>query len=185
MSTIDEAVEFFTEFFKAECKVIDANYSGAASFEKLHAEMQSMLSNPSVFQIHKQDLSNLKGIAKASMENTKKVIAPRQIFLVEEHDVGKRKLFCAYVSVPRKPAAKSSYEEKFWADDALRVVALYFGCPECDAVGEINGAKCRQCGGRGWRHHGGGESITAGKPRAVKKLLRPTFPQHAAHYDQL
>jgi hypothetical protein len=184
MSTIDEAVEFFIEFFKAECRVIDANYAGAG-FERLHAEMQSMLSDPSVFQIHKKDLSNLKGHAKAAIENTKKVVAPRQIFLVEQHEVGKRKLFCAYVSAPRKPDAKSRYVEKFWANDALRVVAVYFACPECDAVGKINGAKCRQCGGRGWRHHGGGESITAGKPSAVKKLLQPTFPQHAEHYDQL
>ena len=62
---------------------------------------------------------------------------------------------------------------------------LWEKCPECDAIGKIKGAKCRQCGGRGWRHHGGGESITAGKPSAVKKLLRPTFAQHAEHYDQL
>jgi hypothetical protein len=148
-------------------------------------KMQSMLSEPRVFQIHKQDLSNLKGIAKAGIENAKKVIAPRQIFLVEQHKVGKRKLFCAYVSVPRKPAAKSFYEEKFWADEAQRIVAVYFACPECDAIGKINDAMCRECAGRGWRHHGGGESITAGKTTAVKKVLRPTFPLHAEHYDKL
>ncbi len=184
-STIDEATEFFSDFFAAECRVLEASFGGEGSFEKLHDQMQSMLWDPRVYEIHRTNLSNLKGMAKAGVENTRKALAPRQIFLVEQHGAGKRKLFCAYVSVARKPDAKSFYEEKFWADDSLRIVAVYFACPECDALGKINGAKCRECGGRGWRHHGGGESITAGKPTKVKKLVRPTFPQHAEHYNEL
>jgi hypothetical protein len=181
MSTIDDAADFFGDFFDAECKVLEANFGGEGNFDKLHARMQSMLSDPSVYEIHRKDLSNLRGLAKAAVENTRKELAPRQIFVVEQQEVGKRKLFCAYVSVARKPDAKSLYEEKFWADDSLRIVAVYFKCAECDAIGK----KCRECGGLGWRHHGGGESIAAGKPSAVKKLLRPTFPLHAEHYDKL
>ena len=47
-------------------------------------------------------------------------LAPRQLFLVEQHDLGVRKrLFGGYAGVGRRPGKHTSYSEVFWAFDCV------------------------------------------------------------------
>jgi hypothetical protein len=183
MSTIDEAAELFTSFFDAECKALEASLGGAASFDELHAEMQSMLSDDTVFKVPRVDVSKLTGDWKTANENTRSSLAPRQLFAVEQHDLGKRRLYCAIASAPHRRKIMG-YEMKFWADDSLKIIASYFSCASCDGVGKIDTSKCSDCRGRGWQYSTG-DMIKSTKPSAVKKLQRPTRAKSAAQYDQL
>lgn len=136
MSTIDEAVEFFRSFFDAECKALEASLSGATSFEKLHAKMQAMLVDETVYEIQKVDVSKLSGDWLAANEATRKALAPRQLFLVEQHELGKQRRFGAIASPPQARRVMG-YEKKFWADDSLRMISTYVVCATCDGLGAV------------------------------------------------
>lgn len=184
MSTIDEATAFFTSFLDLESEVRKANLAGARTFDELHARMVSMLADETVLSIPREDLSDLLDEFKEARANTVKAIAPRRLFAVAEYAVGKRKLFCAFASEPRKPAAITALMIKLWADSTLRIVATDFPCPECSGTGKVEATTCPDCRGRAWIHDTG-EKIKPGKPRAVKKLQRPTKAESAVQYDEL
>jgi hypothetical protein len=190
MPNIDDAVEFFTTFFDAEFKVMEANLAGASSFTSRYAKMKKMLKEPHVHEINRWDpkeLAKASAMKKRAMENTRKDLARRQLFVVEQHDISPRKkLFCAYASDRRVPESASMYAAKFWADSSLHVIGHHWCCADCHGLGTLKGSKCGDCGGRGWhRKTGDRELINLGKPSAVKKLLRPPWPQCAEHYDKL
>ncbi|MFO0600332.1 MAG: hypothetical protein U0228_33795 [Myxococcaceae bacterium] len=181
--TLDEASSFFTAFFELEHEVRKANLEGAKTFAALHTKLTSMLADETIFAIPAKDVSKLTGDLKKANENAKKVIAARQSFWVSEHTAGKRRLFCAHASEPRKPAALTTPMMQFWAEGA-RVIATYFPCPACLGDGTVGGRSCPECKGRPWTHKSG-EKIKATDPVTVKKLLRPTRPGAAARYDAL
>jgi hypothetical protein len=190
MSTIDEAVDFFTAFFDAEFKVMDANLAGAATFKSRYAKMKKMLQEPHFFEINRSDpkeMAKASGMRKRALENTRKELAPRQLFLVEQHDISPRKkIFCAYSSAGRVPESASMYADKFWADNSLHIIGHHWCCADCHGLGTLKGRTCSDCGGRGWhRKTGDRDLIKLDKPSAVKKLLRPPWPQCAEHYDSL
>lgn len=184
MSTIDDAAKFFTAFFELESEVLKANLAGVKTFDKLHAEMVSMLADETVLSIPREDFSDLLEEFEEARKNTLEAIAPRQLFAVAEHRVGKRKLFCAFASEPRKTAGNTALMEKFWADNTLHIIATYFPCAECFGTGRVKASTCRECKGKAWTQ-GSGEKIKAGEPTAVKKLQRPTKPESAEQYDEL
>jgi hypothetical protein len=183
MPSIDEAIEFFAAFFDAEFTAMDANLAGAADFPRLHKKMQSMLAEASVFKIPRIEVAKLTGSSKLTYENTRKDLAARQLFLVEEHQIGKRKLYCGFAGPDRIPKKVTGYEMQFWADNSPQIIATYFACADCRGLGTLNAAACNECRGRGW-FHSTGDKLKPGKPTAVKKLIRPTKALCAEDYDQ-
>lgn len=184
MSTIDAAAEFFTAFFEFESEVRKANLAGAKTFDELHAKLVSMLADETVLSIPREDFSDLLEEFAEARKNTIKELAPRQLFAVAEYRVGKRKLFCAFASEPRKTTGNTAFMQKLWADDTMHVIATYFPCPECSGTGKVKAARCPDCKGKAWIQ-GSGEKIKASKPSAVHKLQRPTKPESAQQYDEL
>ncbi|MFM7298753.1 MAG: hypothetical protein ACKO4Q_16230 [Planctomycetota bacterium] len=127
-------------------------------------------------------MSKLTGDFKEANENTKKVIAPRQLFAVAQYTAGKRTVFCAFASEPRKPKALTAFMVKFWAGDTTKIIASEFPCPECGGLGKVKGKACTE--GKAWIHSTC-EKIKVGKPTEVKKFQRPTKPESAEQYDAL
>lgn len=184
MSTIDDAAKFFISFFELEHQVVKANLEGAKTFDKLHAKMVSMVAYESVLSIPRYDGSDLVEELKEARKNTIKASAPRQLFAVAEYSVGKRKLYCAFASEPRKQTGNTAFMMKFWADNTMHIIATDFPCPECFGTGKVKTTKCPECKDKAWIHDTG-EKIKADKPTAVKKLQRPTKPESAQQYDEL
>jgi hypothetical protein len=184
--TIDDAAEFFRAFFDAEFKVLEASLRGASTstFKKLHARMRSMCADDVVYSINQYDRADLKGDWKAAFENTLKSLAPRQLFVVEQHLVRNRRLYCGIASAPRRSQRITGYQMRFWANSSLRLVSKDTLCAECTGFGKLGESRCNDCYGRGW-HYNGGDRIISAKARAIRKLVRPTQDESMQQYDAL
>lgn len=180
MSTIDEAAEFFGSFFDAEYQTRKANLEGSPTFGKLYKKVQSMLGEPTVLELRQIDVADTK---KESNQNALKALTSRELFLIEEHKVGRRTLYCGKASDTRRPNDFTTFAMAFWADDSLKIIATFIVCSSCEGAGPMGGAPCGDCDGAGWTRKTG-ERLKPSRHVAIKKLCRPTWPQAAEIYDQ-
>lgn len=184
MSNLDDATAFFTSFFELESEVLKANLGREKAFDALYAQMVSMLADESVHAIPRDEGPDLLEELAEARKNGRKAVAPRQLFAVAAYTVGKRKLFCAFASEPRKQEGYTAFMEKFWADNSMHIIATDFPCPECSGIGKVKTRTCPDCKGKAWIHHTG-KKIKFGAPNEVKKLQRPIKPESAQQYDEL
>jgi len=203
-ATIDDAVAFFVSFFDAEHDAVKANLTGARAFPQLNKKLQSMIGSGVYYERRRIDVAELKEFGGKAYENSVKALAARPLLLVTEHDYGKRKIYCAYAEDMRQLGKRVSYAMAFWAIPRWKIVAVYWACASCGGSGKYEGVACGDClptvrmkgipvkSGKGWHNQAGERKlmghITAnvvGEPTAVRKLVRPTEPACAEHFDSL
>jgi hypothetical protein len=193
---LDEAVDFFQQFIRAEYEMATAAYGerDTGLYVEKYAEFERFLKDVKTMDSRGRDLDDFTLELMAAegedwFETGKKVLEalrPRTLFQVKHYihpEWGD--LFRGYLSHPRAPIV-NVYGFNFYAtriDDELRIISMYSTCDECFTTGKIKGKPCRECGATGWRFQEGRRIETPGRLVEVRKLQPPADPEQLREYE--
>jgi hypothetical protein len=190
---MNEAVDFFQRFIRAEYEMAEAAYGERDSslYAKKLEAFEGFLKGVRTPDSRVRGIDDLElGILGEDWFETGQQVLeqlrPRTLFQVKQYlhpELGD--VFRAYVSDSRAFIV-DVYGANLYAarvEGELRIISLYATCDECLMTGKVDGRTCPECKGTGWRFLDGSRLDDPGKLVEVRKLQPPSSRQQREEYE--